>query len=267
MALDPGSGARHIPNMTDRRQAPPDAQALLDHAHQIGAGRIVDFRLGGRQFWLKRPERLGLLRRLQKGGSARAFRREIHMLKAFRAQGAPVVPILAEEPDLVILPDMGPALNVLAITVPDDEFAMRLADAARALADLHAKGMAHGRPRLRDICWTGTGICFLDLEAGAKLGAQPEARALDLLLFLHSILYQDTAYQRHLPACLHAYRAGDRAGIAQRALHLVRRLRPVRPVFALLARRDRKRGKSRSEAIAALSLFDLYPKLLAAVTK
>lgn len=243
--------------MTNLRQA-HFAQTLLARAQTMSDRRVATFDLNGQRYWLKRPEQVSGLRRLQKGDGQQAFRREINLLKSFQRKGAPVVPILAEEPGLVVMPDMGPALNVLASTVPDDEFATILQSAAIELAALHAKGMAHGRPRLRDICWDGTRICFLDLEAGAQINASRKARAMDLLLLVHSVHHQDVALAHHIPALLGHYAQQDQAHILPEATHLVRRLSLLRPLIALVAGIERKRGKSRSEAISALAVLDNF---------
>lgn len=98
--------------------------------------RIVFFRHNGKGCWVKRPERLGSLRRLQKGDAEESFRREVALLKQFRDRGAPVVPIAAEAPDRIILPDMGLTLAVLGQRVPDCEFRTLLQEAAVALSQV-----------------------------------------------------------------------------------------------------------------------------------
>ncbi|MFN4057054.1 MAG: hypothetical protein ACK4HW_02585 [Roseinatronobacter sp.] len=244
----------------------PDKDILLQHAHDHSGRRIAFFDLKDRRYWLKRPERLGWVRRLQKGNSRTAFRREIALLRAFERRGAPVVPILAEEPDLIVLPDMGPALNVHAMTQPLEAFVEVLEQAARALAELHSKGMTHGRPRLKDICWNGRAICFLDLEAGARTTSTPMSRAVDLLIFTHSITYENARLNEYLPAILRAYHnvAGPEA--LQHACTRVRKWRWFRPLFAFPAMIDRLRGKKKSEAIAALNVLDSFPGIAVAVT-
>jgi len=177
------------------------------------------------------------------------------LLKQFRAKGAAVVPIVAEAPDLIILPDMGPTLSTLAGTLDAPDFAEVLQGAAAALHDLHAAGFAHGRPQLRDICWNNSEICFLDLEAGAQVNAPRWRQALDVLLFVHSIFQNRYPIDHHVPEALAAYARLDQKGILPTAQRLARRLSFLRFLAAPIAARDRRRGKANSEAGALIALL------------
>jgi tRNA A-37 threonylcarbamoyl transferase component Bud32 len=228
---------------------PPHDQTLLSIARTI-PGRIAPFDNQGRVYWVKRPESLSPLLRLQKGNAQASFRREIALMRVFAERGAPVVPIVAQADDLVVMPDMGRNLFDLGNTLPADQLGPILQHAAKALAMMHAKGLAHGRPSLRDIVWTGTDICFLDLEAGARLDASPWRRARDVLLLVLSVYHHPARLDAHVGALLAAYAQSDQAAILPVARRLARLLAPVRWLAAPVAARDLRRGKRTSEALA-----------------
>lgn len=244
--------------MTAIHQSSPLTEVLLQKSHTAPSARIAFFRHNGRGYWVKRPEQLGKLRRLQKGDADKSFQREVALLKQFHAQGAAVVPIAAEAPACIILPDMGPTLSALAATLPPQDFAPVLEQAAIALADLHAAGLAHGRPRLRDICWTGSKICFLDLEAGAQVNAPTWRQALDLLLMVHSVFQNYDPIDQHLPAVLRAYEQAGQGAVVALAQRMARRAAPLRALAAPLAARDLRRGKRHSEAAALIAVLNHF---------
>lgn len=238
--------------------APPSAALLLEQARALPQKRVQPLEVAGRRYWVKRPEKLGLRLRVQKGDSARAFRAELAQIRRFAALGAPVPRILAEAPGLVVLEDVGRPVSFLLARCPEAESRAVLQQAARALAGLHAKGLAHGRPRLRDICWDGARISFVDLEAGARVKAPRWRCARDLLIFLHSLLQSGQDVAALLPEVIASYEQADDAGILPLARHLARRLRALRLLVGPVVRRDRRRHKHRSEFIAFAALLDIF---------
>ncbi|WP_314093476.1 hypothetical protein [Selenomonas noxia] len=63
-----------------------------------------------------------------------------------------------------------------------------LSSAAENLAALHALGIHHGRPALKDMVWDGQEVTLLDFEDGIIVGLSREKRILrDLLIFMQSI--------------------------------------------------------------------------------
>lgn len=234
----------------------PDAAELLRAAQKVPHARVTKLKHNGRRYWIKRAEVTPLRFRLQKGNGAVAFRREVARLKAFAAKGVPVPPILTETPDMIVLADVGKPLTRLARRAPADEFQHVLSLAAVALAQLHAMGVSHGRPRLRDICWNRAEIRFVDLEAGARLTASRLRQARDLLVFLHSIFQNDPDISACADGALAAYGGADHGQIVPLARRIARWLRPVAFLVTPLIRRDRMRGKSNSELVAFADLLD-----------
>ncbi|MCC5993358.1 MAG: hypothetical protein JJT99_12650 [Rhodobacteraceae bacterium] len=234
----------------------PSAALLLEQARALPQKRVQSMEVAGRRYWIKRPEKLGLRLRVQKGDSARAFRAEIAQIRRFAALGAPVPRILAESPGLVVLEDVGLPLSFFLARRPEAERRPALMHGAKALAGLHAKGLVHGRPRLRDICWDGARISFVDLEAGAGVNAPRWRRARDLLIFLHSLHQSGQDVSQDFDAVIRSYAQADTAGILPLAKRLTRRARPLRVLLAPLVWRDRRRLKHHSEFTAFAALLD-----------
>lgn len=148
--------------------------------------RAVDVPSG--KVWIKRVERLGLRLRLQKGDPRRGLEAERVALKFLCAEGLPVVPLIAEGPDWIAVPDAGVNLKHLLrdASVGVDERQRALTAAARAVARLHARGFAHGRLVLRDICWDGAAARLIDLERFAGGKATRRQQAVDVLCLVQS---------------------------------------------------------------------------------
>lgn len=181
--------------------------ALAGPYHRIIALDLTD----GRKVWLKRAEQLTGLMRLQKGSGAKAFAREREGLHLLGGLGLPAAPILAEGPDWFVTPDLGPTLRHLMWEAKDDVTPV-FAAAGSALARLHLQSYRHGRPAIRDFCWNGAAIHFIDLERFSPVKSDPRGLALDLLTFAHSLVADgfNVAQARALPlqdAALMAYRA------------------------------------------------------------
>ncbi len=159
--------------------------ALAGPYHRVLALDLPD----GRKVWLKQAERLSGRMRLQKGDAVKGFEREWAGLHLLGQLGLPAAPVLAEGPNWFVTPDLGPTLRSLmwdhdgkADLVPV------FAAAGTALARLHLASYRHGRPAIRDICWNGSTIHFIDLERFSLVKADPRGLALDLMVFVHSLM-------------------------------------------------------------------------------
>ncbi len=168
------------------------ADAMLDAAIKAAlAGpylRILPLVLpDGRKAWLKRAEQLSGRMRLQKGSGAKGFARERAGLHLLSGLGLPVAPVLAEGPDWFVTPDLGPTLRRL-MWHPASDLTAIFAAAGAALARLHLASYRHGRPAIRDLCWNGEAVHFIDLERFSPVKSDPRGLALDLLTFVHSLV-------------------------------------------------------------------------------
>lgn len=225
--------------MTDADPSPlpsPVANALQTALDQP-VERIKPLPLpGGGRVWLKRVEQATGRMRLQKGSGRSAFVAEREALRLLHARGVPVPEVLAEGPDYLLLPDLGPTLANLmrdpTHPAPDRIAAFRAA--GFALAGLHRAGFSHGRPALRDFCWQNNELRLIDLERFRNRKRSALVRALDLVIFTHSWFATDhnTAPGPELEAALTAYRSAAPQGLWQALHRLTRLLAPI----ALLAR-------------------------------
>lgn len=121
-------------------------------------------------------------------GGASSLRGEADRLQEFKAKSYNVPDVLAIADDVLVLSDAGPQLRAF-LDYPEhrNERQQVLLEAVRALANLHANGMVHGRPYTRDMTWDGNKIGFLDLEENpAKVMPISMGQARDIWIFLSS---------------------------------------------------------------------------------
>ena len=153
------------------------------------------------------------------------------MLRAFAARGAPVPPIVADAPDLFVVPDMGTPLSSLLPNAALPEAEKLVQQAALGLLTLHRSGLAHGRPSLRDLCWDGAQVTFLDLEAGARLDAGEWRQVRDVALLLHSVTRLAQDKHALVTAACAAYAEGARPSVLRKLRRLARLLwLPIAPL-------------------------------------
>jgi len=203
----------------------PDIR-LLDRAAAT-TRRIERLAHQGQFVWVKREEQLSLRMRLQKGPGASAFERERQALHRLMDLDVPAPPILAEGPDFFVIPDSGIPLQemVRKDLGADGERSTAFAEAARALAGLHALGVSHGHPRLKDICWKDGRITFIDFERFSDKLNTPYGHARDVATFVFSAIAEAGRATPELDRAREAYRAADPGRIWEGAQDLVRRLR------------------------------------------
>ena len=116
-----------------RDLTPPETVETLRAAAKADGPRIQRIEVAGEIFWIKRPEKLSLRMRLQKGDATRAFAAEVDAHQDYANRGLPVAPVVLAEDDYLVTKDCGPHLKYLARTEAP-EFAMALAAGAKALA-------------------------------------------------------------------------------------------------------------------------------------
>ncbi|RVT87056.1 hypothetical protein DXV76_02920 [Rhodobacteraceae bacterium CCMM004] len=225
---------------------------VLLNSGDTAAPRLERVALADGHAWVKRPERLRWLRRLQKGDARAGFEAERRALKALAAAGAPVPRIVDEGADWFATEECGITLDRL---VGRAEGPRAFAAAGRALADLHRAGFSHGRPAPKDMAWDGTRIALLDLERYAEARNTPRGHAWDLAIFVFS-LHALAGDGPETGAAVAAYRAADRMGTWDRAARLVRRLAWVAPLARwVAATRPEGRGKEWRAVAPTLAAF------------
>lgn len=210
--------------------------ALRQPPQRIRALALPD---GGR-VWLKRVEQATGRMRLQKGDGLSAFVAEREALHLLHAKGVPVPEVIAEGPDYLLLPDLGPNLSALIKddTHPAPDRSAAFAAAGAALAGLHRAGYAHGRPALRDFCWQAGQLRMIDLERFRNHTRSPIVRAMDVVIFTHSWFANDRGILPgpELYVAIDAYRAAAPAGLWRWVARLTRLLTPLDGLARAVAR-------------------------------
>jgi tRNA A-37 threonylcarbamoyl transferase component Bud32 len=159
----------------------------------------------GRRFWLKRIEVLPLRMWLQKGDARAAFEAERTGLQVLGDAGLPVAPIALDGPDYIVLPDVGQTLTLVLRDAPLDDRLAAFRAAGASLARLHRAGFVHGRPAIRDICWDGTEARFIDLERFSVARRGRFHQALDVVMFVQTMMTVTGGPGVELDAALVAY--------------------------------------------------------------
>lgn len=215
--------------------------AAIRGALVSGGARIQQLDTPVGRLWLKRIERLSLRWRLQKGDPAKRFHLDLAGLHLLHDAGLPVAPIVAEGPDYYVTPDVGPTLRALLADphLGAEERRRAFEAAGLALARLHASGFSHGRPALRDLCWNGQAVTFIDMERFSPRRRKARHLTTDLVVFVHSVL-MDGGSGPDLDAALAAYRAAGGADTLRRAGRLGRRLVRFAPLAERIAARKPK---------------------------
>lgn len=221
--------------------------------------RVCRVEAAGRAVWLKQAERLNLRWRLQKGDPQRSLVAEWRGLRDLGNRGLPVARLVAAGPGFLATDEAGVSVaDLLATTATREESReSMLMSAGQALAALHAEGVAHGRPALRDICWDGARARFIDLEQYRPGPAAPGRMARDLLVLLHSVLVERGRPGPETAAVLAGWQAGARQGLWDEVRRQASRLRLLRGVAKLAVRPQRPVP----EVAAALVLLDWLPEV------
>ncbi|PSL18036.1 hypothetical protein [Shimia abyssi] len=207
-------------------------------------------------FWIKRPERLNLRYRLQKGDPRAAFERERMAFHEMNAARAPVPELCAEGEDFIVLPDCGKDLRYL-LHVEESDTARRelLLESARTLGRFHGLGFSHGRPSPKDMCLSDSGVVMLDFERYRHKNNTPKGQARDLVVFAFNVIAHSPRAKGFLKDAVAAYREVAPSGTWELAQDWCSKMRWAE-WFAKPAQ-WRKGGHGR-EFKAVPDLFDLF---------
>lgn len=217
--------------------------------------RAIDF--DGRRYWLKRRERLGLRMRIQKGDASRAFDAERAAFDALSGRGLPVAEVVSSGEDWLVTEDGG--LSVRDIFRRNgsghQENAAIFEAAGRALAALHAEGVAHGRPAIKDILWDGTRITFIDFERFRPDNRSRWRLALDVIIFAHSIIAEVQEAPRELDLAVEAYRSAGGEAVWTGAKRYCRKMSWLKLLLAPIKYRRADRGRDVRAVALTLDYF------------
>ncbi|WP_424939243.1 lipopolysaccharide kinase InaA family protein [Aliiroseovarius sp. S253] len=216
----------------ERQFADPALQAQLDQFLSDQGARIARLEHKGRCYWAKKGETLSLRWRIQKGDPMEAFRADVAGHHALADAGVPVPEIVAEGEDFIVTEDSGPTLSTLLVEQKaDQETRLQAFHAAGVeLAGMHSKGLSHGRPAIKDMCWDGQTISFLDFERFSPSRNTARGHMHDLIIFIHSIYGFVPKDIPEAEAAAEGYRSNDTTGTWDRAATWCRKMRWLDPV-------------------------------------
>lgn len=212
--------------------------------------RVESIHFGENTYWVKRPEKLSLIWRIRKGDPLKALAREVDGYRALNERGLAAPELVASDAHYFITRNGGTSLVALLHhpETSDEERVRALCAAATALQQLHAAGMAHGRPNLKDILWDGSKICFIDFELFGVIRNIRTAQVSDLLIFALSCFATARMEMADIDRALLCYKSSDQQGIWKAAMRWVYRGQVLDWLMAPLLR-----GKKRIRDLRALS--------------
>ena len=228
--------------------------ALVEHTIAQGVGaRVFPLSWNGRRIWVKQavPAKEKVWHRLQRflanvtgipllrptvspGGKA-GLVNEANTLRKLAAHGVLVPDLIGEGANWIAIGDNG---GILQTRIEDDvrsgnenRVKQHITAAASALARLHASGVSHGAPLLRNMTIRDDGqIGFIDFEEdpNARMPLE-DAQARDILLFVFSIQREFKKRPELLRSGWATYvaTAGETAGQLVPLRKVIRLLRPV----------------------------------------
>jgi tRNA A-37 threonylcarbamoyl transferase component Bud32 len=114
--------------------------------------------------------------------------REIAAMQRFREAGARVPELRWRRGAVIAITDIGETLRSIEGKLGEAGIEHAAMAAAAQLSRIHAHGLTHGRPILRNLTWDGATIGFLDFEEN-PMSVMPlaAAQARDILLLLASL--------------------------------------------------------------------------------
>jgi hypothetical protein len=229
-----------------------DIDALKLRVSQQPIKRVCSFDFMGAKYWVKRPERRSFLSRLRKGSPTKAFKREKHAFQTLRDQGLPIADVVLMAEDYFVLRDAGEPLSKLARSpdYPAADLERAFKAAAVALHQVHAAGVALGRPNLKDSLWDGNRITFIDLEMFGVVRNMRMAQVFDLLLFAFSCFAIADRSMPQIDQSLMLYRTLDIRHVWEGAMMWLRWTRFLKVCLAFI--RLLRRPSRELEAVAII---------------
>ncbi|QYJ87565.1 serine/threonine protein phosphatase [Shewanella mesophila] len=203
----------------------PAIQAVVDQVLAANKGkRVVSFEYEGKTYWLKQTEQLTGAMRLLKSQPGQSLQLEIATLQSLAQKGAPVPELVAFGDNYLVVADVGSPVNHWLDKRSDSDMqAQILKDSAIGLAKLHQKGLAHGRPALRDICWKEGEVSFIDFEANQKDTDIEKQQVRDLLVYIHSLYRYIGPHPELVEPAICAYREAGGESLWQASRVRIRR--------------------------------------------
>ncbi|MDX3775186.1 hypothetical protein QE250_13790 [Chromatiaceae bacterium AAb-1] len=185
---------------------PPSLQQYVEQLLSRQKARSFSSIWQGQKIWIKQHEATGsrVLAWLTKAVSTVSnnplyypvteprlpLKREAQRLQLLKEKGFRVPHVLLSSEEYLVMNDIGPSVKywLTEAGISPLERQRILMAAAAALAGLHQQNRWHGRPALRDLCWDGKHIGFIDFEEDPhQYLSIDQCMARDVLIFVHGL--------------------------------------------------------------------------------
>ena len=150
--------------------------------------RVQSFKdYDGTKLWLKSIEKYSL-KHILKGDPKKAILREIKAEYALKRIGFPSSGIVYHNLKYIVFKDAG---GTLEDVYREKKFSLKIRKeifqkAGELFGILHSNKYAHGGLALRDICWDGKNVTFLDFEKFRDTQFNYKKLSIDFYFFIHS---------------------------------------------------------------------------------
>lgn len=159
--------------------------------------RIISFEFEHKSYIIKQAEQTKGIMRWLKGSPQKAFEREVARLKTLVAQKAPIPTVHLLNERYILMEDGGQSVrNLLKSDLNAEQKQQILIDATKALTELHAQNITHGRPYLKDILWKEGKITFIDFEVSSHSNNLTYQKIRDNLLFIYGLGCEKVDYSQ-----------------------------------------------------------------------
>ena len=158
---------------------------------QQGDARVERVEVDGQAYWIKRQEILSWRMRMQKGDATKAFEAERAAYHVLAKAQLPVPGIVVEGARFFVTPDCGrPVSEILRFQELDTDTRLEVfSHVGEALWAFHKAGFSHGRPSLKDMCWDGARVRFIDFERYNAKRNTKKGHAEDLVMCVFNAFY------------------------------------------------------------------------------
>ena len=165
--------------------------------------------------------RLEILRPVPSPAGVEGCEHEIEAMRRFREAGARVPEIRWRRGAAIAITDIGETLRLMEARGGQAAIEGGAIAAAGELSRIHAHGLAHGRPILRNLTWDGAAIGFLDFEEQPmSVMSREAAQARDILLLLASLGRRNS--KELVKAAFDAYATAMPPGVEPELLRVTR---------------------------------------------
>jgi len=184
--------------------------------------------------------------------------REAERLQLMQRKGFNVPTVLLATPDYLALSDVGPSLKYWLTESNSSAAECRniLLMAAAALAQLHQNRYWHGRPALRDLCWDGKQIGFIDFEEDPhQMLSIDQCMVRDLLIFVHGLYRYLPVTDPLIIEVINEYRRLAPERVWRDSIKIVEQMWLIYPILELS---HNLLGKDGKQAVMALRQLRQY---------